>query len=137
MAPRRCSGYVEAGSVTVCRFNPWEAETKAQGKFDGKCVWCNPERMATVCATPRLRKLLAVNLRDLRRLQQDIYDQVVGKPKWTISRDCREPGSLQSLEIGRFGFPEAVARIPAQYVEEVVDACGPREAISWYDFVLL
>ena len=65
MAPFRCSGLQQGTELRTCVFSRSTSQEKALGTFDGKCVWCNPSRMETVCATPQLKKLLVYNLRVL------------------------------------------------------------------------
>ncbi|CAK0875921.1 unnamed protein product [Prorocentrum cordatum] len=82
MGPRRCSGFAtDDGIVIECCFNPWEKGKRAQGKFEGKCQWCSPIRMATICATPQQSKLTAHSLANLHKLDIGIYDMAVERVK--------------------------------------------------------
>ena len=81
MGPRRCSGFEDGEGVGVveCCFNPWQARERAQAKFAGKCTWCSPVRMTTVCADTRLRKLAGSALANFKRLDEDVYELAVSR----------------------------------------------------------
>ena len=75
MGLRRCSGFAQDGGARVeCCFNPRESGKKAQGKFEGKCMWCSPARLETVCMDARQRKLAARLLATLREQDVAVFD---------------------------------------------------------------
>ena len=60
MGVRRCSGFAEEdGTVVGCCFNHVHKGQQAQGKFQGKCMWCSPARLESVCQDVRKRKSAA------------------------------------------------------------------------------
>ena len=80
MGPRRCSGFVqECGSVVECRFNPEEPGKSAQGKYEGKCMWCSRARLEKVCKDLRLRKLAARTLASLFDQDKALFDAAVAR----------------------------------------------------------
>ena len=80
MGPRRCSGFVqECGSVVECRFNPEEPGKRAQGKHEGKCMWCSHARLQEVCKDVRLRKLAARALASLFDQDKAVFDAAVAR----------------------------------------------------------
>ena len=75
MGPRGCSGFAqEDGPTEECCFNPRDGGKKAQGKFEGKCMWCSPARLETVCMDARQRKLAARLLATLREQDVAVFD---------------------------------------------------------------
>ncbi|CAK0824368.1 unnamed protein product, partial [Prorocentrum cordatum] len=62
------------GAVMECCFNPHEAWKKAQAKFNGRCMWCSPVRLETVCKDARQSKLAARFLVILNDLDKGIFD---------------------------------------------------------------
>ncbi|CAE7255818.1 PIF1 [Symbiodinium sp. CCMP2592] len=67
MAPRRCSGFPQPdGSTVSCCFHPGAPGEAAQGKFDGRCVWCSPGELGRRLASPQLKKLLVYSLLQLQ-----------------------------------------------------------------------
>ena len=75
MGPRRCKGFImENGDVMECVFNPHESGQKAQGKFAGRCMWCSPARLGTMCKYTRQQKLAAHFLVSLRDFDQSIFN---------------------------------------------------------------
>ena len=68
MGPRKCIGFTVSSSESVqCCFNvnPLRPGTPAQGKFDERCLWCNPTEIERRCKDERLRKLLIYDLKKL------------------------------------------------------------------------
>ena len=85
MGPRRCSGFDGPDATIRCFFHPRNPGSPAQGKFQGKCVWCNPTRMQIVCRDPRLRRLLPTMLSNLRNVNEDAFQ----KATLRIPAHCR------------------------------------------------
>ena len=67
-----CYAYCSGTPQGACQFSMNTLGGKAQGRYGGKCVCCNPAELKRRCETPRLRKLLAYHLRMLRGLNSDI-----------------------------------------------------------------
>ena len=65
--------------MVECCFNAWTAREAAQGKYDGKCLWCSPARLGEVCANQRLRGLLASALAGLWNLDVEVYELAVAR----------------------------------------------------------
>ena len=69
----KCSGYTTpTGTSFPCIFNPKVQFGPAQGKFDGKCCWCNHFELTRRCEDGRLKKLMVHQLKDLARMDHSI-----------------------------------------------------------------
>ncbi|CAK0908773.1 unnamed protein product [Prorocentrum cordatum] len=66
--------FAPAAAAAHCCFNPHEAGKKAQAKFNGRCMWCSPVRLETVCKDARQSKLAARFLVILNDLDKGIFD---------------------------------------------------------------
>ena len=84
MPHRACAGTKVNGEDVGCCFSTWTALEAAQGRYDGRCVWCNPTEIARRCGEKRLRKLLVTDLRKLWQLHPRSYDAALARlpEKW-------------------------------------------------------
>ena len=53
------------GAETLCCFSLVKAGEASQGKYNGKCIWCDNEELSFKCEDKRTRKLLTFNLKML------------------------------------------------------------------------
>lgn len=86
----------------------------AQGRFDSKCVWCNPQELKRRCEEQRLRKLLAFNIVELHGMAPEIAQLALQ----------RVPASW------RDAVQEDVATRVAEKWDEADAAAGARAAAS-------
>ena len=79
MGPRRCKGYEGGGVVESCTLSTYAPGGKAQGKFDGCCVWCSTTELERRCADEHLRKLLVPMLKYYRQEHPPAWDAAISR----------------------------------------------------------
>ena len=125
MPPAMCSGYQKGRQKMLCCFSTASVGSRAQGKFDGKCVWCNPVELARRCADTRLRKLMVFNLVTLRSMDVSVFHAATKR----LPLEWR--GALGEEAQGRAGVaqlptPQALPPGPAQEAPDAPTPIPPR-----------
>ena len=102
--------------MVECRFNPHEAGKKAQGKFEGRCMWCSPVRLATVCKDSRQQKLAASFLAILHDLDKDVFDVAVQRVSTHEGGEevAKRANAILADRAGSLEQPPALAAAPPE-----------------------